>query len=133
MTLIDILFWGWYKILDKTVYLYGAHKGSTGPGTHSFFITFLFHGLNLTTILSSLFAKYFNATIPLALSLTLASLIFGIGYLVYFKGGRINKVISYKADITRALLFMFLSLAYAVASTYFMFHVGSYVRAKMGH
>lgn len=131
MNLIDLLLWGWYQILDKTIYSYGTRDPSLGPREHSFFITFLFHGINVGTFFSFLIAKYFNATIRLFPSLALAGIIYGIGYLVYFSRGRINKVVSYNANIFRTLFFIFLSLVYAIASVYFMFQVGDYVRAKM--
>lgn len=131
MGLIDVLLWGWYQILNKTIYSY-THDDSLGPRQHSFFITFLLHGINLFSISSFLVAKYFTATIPLAFSLVLAGLIYGIGYLIYFRGGRINKIISYNANVVRALLFIFLSLTYTIASVYFMFQAGNYVRAQMG-
>ncbi len=131
MSLIDIIFWGWYQILDKTIYLFRTEKGAFGAKEHSFFITFLFHGINFWTILSYLVATYFNGRIPLYCSIALSILIFAIGYLIYFRRKRVDKVVSYQATNTKGILFLIVSVVYAIISVYFMFGVGDYLRTKV--
>jgi membrane-bound metal-dependent hydrolase YbcI (DUF457 family) len=130
MRIIDIIFWGWYRILQKTIYAYKVSDGTIGPEEHSFFITFLFHGVNVWTILRFLAAKYFNQTIPLFLSLTLAMTIFYMGYFIYFKRRRVKKIISYNTNAVKGILLVILSVAYVIASIYSMFQVSNYVRGE---
>jgi hypothetical protein len=130
MGLTDIIFWGWYQMLDKTLYLYSTEKGGIGPREHSFFITFLIHGINAGTILRYLLVEYFHEVLSIYFSLPLGILIFTIGYLIYYKGNRINRVISRDVKNAMAVVFILVAVAYAIASVYFMFEVGDYVRSK---
>lgn len=129
MNLLDIVFFGWYHILDKTIYSSGTERGSIGPKEHSFFITFLFHGINLWTTLRFLTASYFEVDIPFYLSLSLAVVVFGVGYLFYYK--RIAE--THSVNKVKAILFVLIALAYVAASVYLMFRVGDYVRYKLGN
>lgn len=131
MNLADVVFWGWYQILDKTVYLNSTGQRGIGPKEHSFFITFLLHGINAWTVIRYLFIKYFDGNVNLYFSLSIAIIVFFLGYLVYFRKGRANKVISSDVNNFKLLFFITVSLVYAVASVYFMLSVGNYVRYKL--
>ncbi|WP_092098568.1 hypothetical protein [Pontibacter chinhatensis] len=129
--LLDALFLGWYHILDKTIYSFGTEREGVGPREHSFFITFLFHGINVYSILSFVAVKYFEINLPLYPSLTLAIIIFILGYFTYFKKCRANWILSINSNNGMILFYAIVSLAYVIASGYFMLQVGDYVRLKM--
>lgn len=128
---MDALFLGWYHILDKTIYSFGTEREGVGPREHSFFITFLFHGINVYSILRFLAAKYLQISIPLYLSLALAIIVFIIGYFTYFKKSRANRILSINTNNGMILFYAIVSLAYVIASAYLMLQVGDYVRLKM--
>lgn len=132
MNLSDIIFFGWYHILDKTIYSYGTEKGGIGPKEHSFFITFLFHGINLWTFLSYLLAKYLSVDVPLYVSLPLGLIVFAVGYLSFFRK-RASEVLAHDVKNTKTILFMIIALTYVVVSVYLMFKVGNYVRNQLGN
>ena len=117
--------------MDKTIYGLRFERGSIGPKEHSFVVTFLVHGINVSTILNYAMGKYFNVNTPLYLGLIFAILIFTIGYLVYFKSRRANKVIGYDVTNAKAAFFVILSLAYVVVSVYLMFEVDNYLRDRL--
>lgn len=128
---MDTLFLGWYHILDKTIYSFGTEREGVGPREHSFYITFLFHGINLWSILRFVAAKYLRIDIPLYLSLTLAIIVFILGYFTYFKKGRANRILSINSNNGMIMFYVIVSLAYVIASAYLMLEVGDYVRLKM--
>ena len=127
MNLSAIVFFGWYHILDKTIYSFDASKEGIGPKEHSFFITFLFHGINLWSFLSYLLAKYFSIDAPLYVSLSLGLTVFVVGYLSFFKK-RASDILTREVKNVKAVLFVIIALIYAVISVYLMFKVGDYVR-----
>ena len=133
MNLFDIIFFGWYQILDKTIYSLGFERGAIGPKEHSFFVTFLVHGINVSTILSFLLIKFFNVNLSLYVDLFLGVIIFAAGYLVYFRRGRATKIIMNNVNNAKAVLFVISSLTYVVISVYLMFEVGNYVRFRLGN
>lgn len=132
MNVSDIIFFGWYHILDKTIYSSKTERGGIGPKEHSFFITFLFHGINLWTILRYLTATYFNADVPIYLSLSVCILVFALGYLFYYKR-KADRVIAYHVKNFRAILFVVIALTYTVISVYLLFEVGDYMRLQMSN
>jgi len=127
MNISGIIFFGWYHILDKTIYSFGTERGSIGPKEHSFFITFLFHGVNLWTALSYLLAKYFSVDVPLYIGLSLGVAVFAVGYLRFFRK-RASEILTHDVKNVKAILFVIVALAYVVISVYLMFKVGNYVR-----
>lgn len=127
MNLSAIVFFGWYHILDKTIYSFGTGREGIGPKEHSFFITFLFHGINLWTSLSYLSAKYFSVDVPLYVGLSLGLTVFGIGYLSFFRK-RASEVLSHEVKNVKTILFVIVALTYVILSVYLMFKVGNYVR-----
>ena|SRR5687768_9529310 len=129
--LLDVLFLGWYYILDKTIYSFGAEREGIGPREHAFFISFLFHGINLYSVSSFVSAMYFGVGLPLYLSLSLAIIVFILGYFIYFKKSRANWILSINSNIGMILFYSIVSLAYVIASGYLMLQVGDYVRLKM--
>src|SRR5689334_13283441 len=132
MNFSDMIFWGWLRIINNTVYLYDKEEGSPiVPREHSFFISFLFHDMNLWSALRFLFAKYLSTTVPLALSLTVSVLVFAAGYIIYFRQKRISKVTFYKPKTFVASLTVIASIAYAVVSVYLTFLAGNYVRDQV--
>lgn len=131
MNISDIIFYGWYKILDKTIYSYGSRQGGFGPREHSFFITFLAHSINASTIFRYLLVKYFNVGLALHYSMFLAVIIFGIGYLLYFRANRANMVIDFRGSIVRLSVYVVVAMAYVAVSVYFMLIVGNYARYKL--
>ncbi|MFM9841177.1 MAG: hypothetical protein ACKVOQ_23135 [Cyclobacteriaceae bacterium] len=131
MNLFDVFFWGWYQILDKTVYSLRNEVGGIGAKEHSFFVVFLIHGINLWTFLSYFVAKHFHVGIPLYTSISIAIIVFGIGYLIYFRRGRATKIIMSNVKTAKGILFVILSLAYIILSAYAMLEVGNYVRLRL--
>jgi hypothetical protein len=127
MNIIDIIFWGWYHILDKTIYSYGTQDRLIGSREHSFFVSFLFHGINLYTILGYITTTYFGFHVPLFVSLSLAITVFILGYISFFKK-RANKILAYDVKTSKAIFYIAIALTYVILSIYFMFKVGNYVR-----
>lgn len=131
MNFLDIVLWSWYKILDKTIYTSGTESGDFGPREHSFLITFLFHATNLWTIFRFFTVKYFGVNMPFYLSTGLLISIYATGYLIYFKWGRLNKVITFTTTTTKTILYVFLGIVYAIVSVYLMFQATDYVRENI--
>jgi hypothetical protein len=132
MNLTDIIFFGWYHILDKTIYSMETERGSIGPKEHSFFITFLFHGINLWTLLSYVLAKYFSAGVPLYVGLSIGLVVFAVGYLFYYRR-KADRVMTYSVKILKVIVLAIIALIYVAASVYLMFKVGDYVRHQLGN
>ena len=131
MNPFDIVYFGWYQILDKTIYGLGFERGVIGPKEHSFFVTFLVHGINVSTLLDFLLVKYFNVSTPLYLNLSLAVLIFAVGYLVYFRRRKASEIITRNVGTAKAILFVILSLVYVVVSVYLMLETAHYIRYQL--
>jgi cation transport ATPase len=131
MNLLEIIFFGWYHILDKTVYSLGANREGIGPKEHSFVITFLFHGMNLWTILRYLMVTYYSVSASLPLSLSLLVIVFVIGYFFFFK--KASRIITSDVKNAKAILFVAIALAYVIVSVYLMFQVGNYARYQLGN
>jgi hypothetical protein len=131
MNPFDIVYFGCYHILDKTIYGLGFERGVIGPKEHSFFVTFLVHGINVSTLLDFLLVKYFNVSTPLYLNLSLAVLTFAVGYLVYFRRRKASEIINRNVGTTKAILFVILSLSYVVVSVYLMFETAHYIRYQL--
>jgi uncharacterized membrane protein YqhA len=127
MNLSSIVFFGWYHILDKTIYSFGADRVGIGPKEHSFFITFLFHGINLWTISRYLLARYFTVGVPLYVGLSLGLVVFAVGYLSFFRK-RASEILTHDVKNVKAILFVIIALAYVIVSVFLMFKVGNYVR-----
>jgi hypothetical protein len=127
MNLSSIVFSGWFHILDKTIYSFGAEREGIGPKEHSFFITFLFHGMNLWTISRYLLAKYFAMSVPLYAGLSLGLAVLVVGYLSFFRN-RASEILSRNVKNVKVILFVVAALAYVVISVYLMFKVGDFVR-----
>ena len=127
MGLVSIIFFGWYRILDKTIYSIGARGGGIGPKEHSFFITFLVHGINLDSILTYLGVTFYNRLIPLYLALSSAVLVFIVGYFFFFKK-KTEDVIAVDLKPVKTILFVIIALTYVVLSFYLMIKVGDYAR-----
>jgi hypothetical protein len=130
LNIFDVFYFGWYHILDKTIYALGMERGVLGPREHSFFVVFLIHGINTWTILDFILTMYVGYRIPLYVSLAMAVLIFVVGYFVYFKSDRANKIISTRVGSVKATLFVLISVAYVVLSVYFMLKVGNLIAQR---
>src|SRR5690606_40552211 len=124
MNISDSIFYGWYQILDKTIYLNSTGQIGVGPREHSFFITFLLHGINVSTALSYLSIRYFDLSIPLYPSLSIAAVVFFIGYLSYFKKRRANKILTSEISLFGVFLSVILSLVYTIVTVYLMLEAG---------
>lgn len=129
MNIIDIAFWGWYKILDKTVYLYRTEQGGIGPREHAFFIAFLLHGINVWSLFRYLSIEYFGTRIEWGILIGLT--VFVIGYFVYFRNRRWDKIASLDIGRFQAFLYIALTLAYTIVSVYIMLELGNYIRYKL--
>jgi hypothetical protein len=132
MNLTDILILGWKKVIEKTKFYHSSDE-EFGSKEHSFFIIFLFYGMNIWTISSYLFIEYFHSNIHLFWVLIIWMVVLSIGYLIYFKNKRINRIIMIEVSNIKILFFVLFSLLYAAVSIYLMFQVGNYVRFKLGH
>ncbi|MEM8568866.1 MAG: hypothetical protein AAGF85_20575 [Bacteroidota bacterium] len=128
MIVLDIIFFGWYQILDKTIYASKTVDDGIGPKEHSFFITFLLHGINIYTVLRYVFIEYYGKPVELSISLPIAATVFVLGYFIYYKKKRVDKVIAYKMSALQVILSLILTLVYTVATVYFMLEIGNYVR-----
>jgi len=131
VNLLDIIFLGWYQIMDKTVYSFENKGRAIGPKEHSLFITFLLHGINLWTLLSYLLTQYFNKPLPLYFGLFVAILVFLLGYNIYIRQNRAEKVISYNITTIKILFYILASIIYTIISIYCMLEVGDFVRSKL--
>jgi len=131
MILIDYVFWGWYQILDKTIYSMKTKHNGIGPREHSFFISFLLHGLNIWTGLSYLFMKYMGESIGLYSCLLIALGVFAIGYLIFFRNKRADAVISSDMNVFKESISFILTIAYTVGTVCLMLEVDDYIRYKM--
>ena len=129
MIFIDFVFWGWYQILDKTIYSHKTVSDGIGPREHSFFINFLLHGINIYTVLRYIFIQYLGKSVELSLSLPIAATVFIIGYFIYFKKGRADNVISFKMGAFKVIMSLVLTVVYTVVTIYLMLEVGNYVRS----
>jgi hypothetical protein len=127
VNLSSIVFLGWFHILDKTIYSFDSSREGLGPKEHSFFVTFLFHGLNLYTLLSYALAKYLKVNPPLYVGLFVGLAVFAIGYFRFYR----KKASELLRDAKNTTMFLLatLALAYVIGSVYLMFAVGDYVRA----
>lgn len=128
MNVADLIFWGWYKILDNTIYINRTEDDGFGPREHSFLLAFLVHAINIWTFFRFIIAKYFLASVPLSLSVTLVIGVFAIGYLSYIRSGRWNKIVTYTTSTSKTILVVALCMTYAIVSVYFMIQAGYYVR-----
>ena len=128
MKIIDAILWGWYQILDKTIYLNSQDKDDFGPKEHGFFIAFLLHGLNIYTLLSYVFIEFWKSNVETYISITTALIVFLIGYLIYFKRKRMQKVVAYDISNAKGILYIVLTILYSIASVYLMWIMGEHVR-----
>jgi hypothetical protein len=131
MIFIDYVFWGWYQILDKTIYSMKTEDQGIGAREHSFFITFLLHGINIWTGLSYLFMEYMGEAIGLYSGLSIAVGVFAIGYLIFFRNKRANAVISSNMNVFKGSISLVLTIAYTVLTIYLMLETGNYIRYKL--
>jgi|GEM_PF-2095857 len=131
MNFFDIIFWGFYKILDKTIYLHSESKEGYGPRQHAFFISFLFYGINLQTLFSFVCVTYFHRDINYALLILLVVTIFIMGYVIYFKRKRVERVITKTVSTNTGILYVCITLIYLIVSCYLMFIEGNYARYKL--
>lgn len=132
MIVFDSVFWGWYQILDKTLYSVGDNKSGIGPREHAFFIAFLLHGINLWTVLSLLLVPYLKEMRTLYVGLFCLCVVFAVGYYVYFKRARADVIISSRPGNLRIVFSLVISLAYSIISVYVMFTTGDYFRDIVG-
>jgi len=86
-----------------------------GPKEHSFFITFLFHGINLSALVSYLGAKYFNVRVPLHVGLSIGLAVFTVGYLGFFRN-KASKILTRDVKLRKIILLALIALAYAAIS-----------------
>ena len=128
--LLDVVFYGWYKILGKTVYLRKVNYSRIGPKEHSFFISFFLHGLNISTVMSYVYFKGYGQILPVYVSLVLAFVIFLAGYFSYLKNNRANKIVVLEYTMFRSLLYVFIALIYGGVSVYLMWKIGDMIRYK---
>jgi 1,4-dihydroxy-2-naphthoate octaprenyltransferase len=129
MNIIDIVFLGWYRILDKTIYLYRIEQGGIGPKEHAFFITFLLHGINLWSLFRYLSFEYFGFRIDWWLLIGIVVL--GIGYFFYYRRERLNKILLGDINSFKFFLYIMFALIYTIFSVYIMLKLGDYIRSKL--
>jgi len=129
MNITDIIFLGWYRILDNTIFSYGSNSHIIGPREHSFFLTFFFHGLNIWSCLRYLLISYLQTSVPVYISLGLFIIFIVMGYLLYFK--KLQKVTTYNANIAKTILFIIAAISYAIVSVFLMIKVGDYERIQI--
>lgn len=129
MNIVDIFFWGWYKILDKTIYLYRTEQSGIGPKEHAFFIAFLLHGINVWSLFRYLSFEYFG--LRMDWGILIGIMVFGIGYLIYFRNKRLSKIVSGDINKFNTFLYIMLTLIYTIVSVYIMLELGNYIRYKL--
>lgn len=132
MIFFDILFLGIYKILDKTIYVNSNSYDGFGIKEHTLFINFIFLIINIQTLLRFIFIKFFQTNLKLSQITIVAIAILVIGYIIYYKQKRAEKILSKPISNNKSLLFIFASIVYIVFSVYFMISIGNYVRYQLG-
>ena len=131
MNLVDVIFYGWYQVLDKTIYEYGNRNGSMGPKEHSWFITFFLHGINIWTVISYLSARFLAASVSHYFSLSIAILVLFAGYRIYIKKGRALAIINRRVTPGKVIFSVIVAIVYSTVSIYLLFVVGDYVRFRL--
>lgn len=131
MIFIDYVFWGWHQILDKTIYSMKTEGDGIGPREHSFFITFLLHGINIWTAFRYLLIEYSGKTVGLYGGLLIAVGVFTIGYLLFYRKKRANAVISADMNVFKGSISLVLTIAYTIGTVYLMLETGNYIRNKL--
>jgi phosphoglycerol transferase MdoB-like AlkP superfamily enzyme len=132
MSFLKIIYWGWYQILDKTIYLYGKSNGGFGIKEHAFFISFSLHGINIWTIFSFVYIEYYGNTFDLYFPLFIFMNVFLLGYLKFLKNKKADAVISADINLLKGILFILFTLVYSFVTVYLMIEVGNYIRKEMG-
>ena len=114
--------------MDKTIYSYGTTQEGFGPKHHSLFLTFLFHGINIWTILRYLLWEHFNLRLSVYFSFALIIITVAIGYVLYSKKNRADRIMTYDGKTAKTILFILIAIIYAVVSVYGMIEVGNRIR-----
>lgn len=133
MNFLNIIYWGWYHILDKTVYLYGRNNGGFGLREHAFFVSFLLHIINLWTLVRYIFIKYFEKTTDLYIPIFISLIVFTLGYFKFLRNKKADLIISSEARVFKEVVMLVLTLIYSIVTVYCMIEVGNYVRQSKGH
>ena len=124
----DMIFYGWYQLLDKTVYLNTKILQGLDPIKHSFFISYFLHGLNLSTLFGYLYFKSFGQVISAYFSLALTLAVLIVGYNGCFKNGRTRIILEKKFSWFQTLLYVVGTLFYSGLSVYIMWRTGDVIR-----
>jgi hypothetical protein len=132
MSFLKIIYWGWYQILDNTIYLYGKSNGGFGIKEHALFISFSLHMINLWTIGRFLFIRYFEKTTDISIPLIICISVFTFGYIKFLKNKKADAVISADINLLKGILFILFTLVYSFVTVYLMIEVGNYIRKEMG-
>lgn len=132
MNFLKIIYWGWYQILDKTIYLYGKSNGGFGIKEHAFFISFSLHMINLLTLARFVFIKYFEKTTDYYIPFIICISVFSFGYLKFIKNKKAEAVISSEIYLIKGILIILFTLIYSIVTVYLMIEVGNYIRKAMG-
>lgn len=130
MILIDYVFWGWYQILDKTIYSLKTSNHGIGPKEHSFFISFLLQGINVWTVFRFVLFEYFEITIDIFGGLIIAFGVFAIGYFLFLKRMRSNEIISKEMNVFKGVISLVLTISYTVLTILLMLELSDYIRYK---
>ncbi|MCH7403866.1 hypothetical protein ACFOUP_08840 [Belliella kenyensis] len=127
MNFINVIYLGWYHILDKTVYLYGRENDGFGLKEHAFCIAFLLHGINIWSLTRFILIKCFNMTSNLYLSLFILVSILLLGYFSFLKNKADNIIIS-EVSLFKGIVMIAITLVYSFITVYLMFEVGNQIR-----
>jgi hypothetical protein len=132
MNLFFMIYLGMYYILDNTVYLYGNSIDGFGPKQHSLLITFLFHGINVWSLVRFSLATYYFIDTSFFVSAAIIGLSLLAGYLFFYKT-RVDKLLLVRYTITMKIISVVVSVVYVTLSAYLMLKVGDYVKYQLSN
>ena len=133
MNFLYLIFWGWYRILDNTVYVYKKDYSAFGIREHAFFIAFLLHGINIWTLFRYTYMWYFGEMINVYLPYLIFISVFAYGYCKLLKTKKADAIITSEKSLLESILLILITLTYSFFTGYFMIEVGNYIRIANGY
>ncbi|WP_192350261.1 hypothetical protein [Algoriphagus sp. Y33] len=107
------------------------HSERIGAKEHSFFITFVLHGINIWTALRYFLFECFRMMVGLYLGLFIAIGVLGLGYFIFFVKKRASAIILEDISVFRCLISLVLTILYTIGTIYFMLKTGDYLRYNL--
>lgn len=131
MIFFDIIFLGVYYVLDKIYSFRSDRNPDFGPKQHSSVISVGLHTMNLQTLLNFISITYFHRTVNLYAFSGLVIILIIIGYLIYYKGKRIERILNKPITVNKKAIYVIISIVYIVVSSYLMIIAGNHGREAL--